>query len=122
MTIGAPSELGAGLVLPEAVRVALGAYQSALRTASGDRLKEVRLVESYARGEARLETDVDVFVAIEGLTHAERNVAFDLAYETDLRGDWVGLAPLVYSTSQARELRARERRLLRDIDREGIAL
>jgi predicted nucleotidyltransferase len=113
---------GARALLPRSVRVALDAYRSALRAAFGDRLKEARLFGSYARGEARPESDVDVFVAIEGLTHAERDVAFDLAYEIELHGEWVGLSPLVYSTAQASELRARERRLLRDIDREGIAL
>jgi predicted nucleotidyltransferase len=108
--------------LPQSVAKALDAYRTSLRTAFGDRLKEVRLFGSYARGEARPESDVDVFVAIEGLTHRERDVAFDLAYEIELRGEWVGLSPLVYSTEQANELRARERRLLCDIDREGVAL
>jgi predicted nucleotidyltransferase len=108
--------------LPLAVRAALDAYRTALREAFGERLKELRLFGSYARQEARHDSDVDVFVSIEGLTHAERDVAFDLAYGVELRGEWVGLAPLVYSTEQAGELRARERRLLCDIDREGIAL
>lgn len=108
--------------LPRAVMVALDAYRTALRDAFGDRLKELRLFGSYAREEAREDSDVDVFVAIEDLTHAERDLAFDLAYDVEMHGEWVGLSPLVYSTEQARDLRARERRLLCDIDREGIAL
>ena len=108
--------------LPRAVKVALDAYRTALRDAFGDRLKELRLFGSYAREEAREDSDVDVFVAIEDLTHAERDLAFDLAYDVEMHGEWVGLSPLVYSTEQARDLRARERRLLCDIDREGIAL
>ncbi len=108
--------------LPRAVKLALDAYGTALREAFGERLKELRLFGSHAREEARPESDVDVFVAIEGLTHAERDLAFDLAYDVELHGEWVGLSPIVYSTEQARELRARERRLLCDIDREGIAL
>ena len=55
-------------------------------------------------------------------TFLERNLAFDLAYEVELHGDWVGLSLLVYSTAQASELRARERRLLLDIYREGVVL
>lgn len=108
--------------LPRAVDAALVAYRKALHATFGERLKEFRLFGSYARQEARPESDVDVFVAVEGLTHADRDVAFDLAYDVELQGEWVGLSPLVYSTEQARELRARERRLLRDIDREGISL
>jgi len=108
--------------LPWAVDAALVAYRRALHAAFGERLKEFRLFGSYAREEARPESDVDVFVAVEGLTHAERDLAFDLAYEVELRGEWVGLSPLVYSTDQAGDLRARERRLLCDIDREGISL
>jgi predicted nucleotidyltransferase len=114
-----PKERGS---LPRAVKVALDAYHTALRDAFGDRLKELRLFGSYARDEAREDSDVDVFVAIEDLTHTERDLAFDLAYDVELHGEWVGLSPLVYSTEQARDLRARERRLLCDIDREGIAL
>ena len=83
------------------MNVALDAYRTALRQAFGERLKELRLFGSYAREEARPDSDVDVFVAIDGLTHADRGLAFDLAYDVELAGEWVGLSPLVYSTEQA---------------------
>ncbi len=108
--------------LPGSVTRSLRAYHDALRQEFGPRLRELRLFGSYARGDMRPESDVDVFVAIDSLTHAERDRAFDLAYLVELNGVWVGLAPLVYSTEQANELRSRERRLLLDIDAEGVEL
>ena len=119
---GSEEDSAGARTLPAAILDALHAYRDALRDKFGERVKEVRLFGSYARGDARRESDVDVFVSIDSLTHAERDVAFDLAYEVELRGEWVGLSPLVYSTEQANDLRSRERRLLSDIDNEGISL
>jgi hypothetical protein len=100
--------MGAGQ-LPSAVTVALGRFTSAVRARFG---------------EAHDESDVDVLVVIDGLTESERRDVMGLAYDADAadRQAWVGLAPLPYATTQADELRAREKRLLLDIGREGIAL
>jgi predicted nucleotidyltransferase len=90
----------------------------------GARLGEYVLYGSHARGQAHEESDVDVLVVVQGLTEVERGEVFDLAYDADAaeRENWVGLSPLVYSDVQVAELRARERLILRDIDREGIHL
>lgn len=84
-------------------------------------MSEVVLFGSHARGTAGEESDVDVLVAVDGLTDPERAEAIDLAYWVDHRApEWVGLSPLVYSTEQVARLRQGGRRLLRDIDREGL--
>jgi predicted nucleotidyltransferase len=103
---------------------ALERFCGALRARFGERLRETTLFGSYARGAAYEESDVDVLVVVDGLTEAERRDTFDLAYDASAadRDAWTGLSPLAYSTEQAAELRGRERRLFRDIDREGIAL
>ncbi|HEX7670731.1 MAG TPA: nucleotidyltransferase domain-containing protein [Polyangiaceae bacterium] len=102
---------------------ALTRFRTALGERFGERLREVRLFGSQARGEANEDSDVDVFVSVDGLTGAERSEILTLAYHADLAGEEdVLLSPLAYSTEQADELRRRERRLLRDIDREGVAL
>jgi predicted nucleotidyltransferase len=104
--------------------VALGRFTSAVRARFGERVRELTLFGSHARGEAHDESDVDVLVVIDGLTESERRDVMGLAYDADAadRQAWVGLAPLPYATTQADELRAREKRLLLDIGREGIAL
>lgn len=110
--------------LPPAVRAALDRYRTLLRARFGERLRELVLFGSHARGEAHEESDVDVLVVVEGLTETERREAIDLAIDADAadREAWVGLSPIPYSTEQAADLRSREKRLLREIDREGIRL
>jgi predicted nucleotidyltransferase len=110
--------------LPPAVSAALERFERALRGRFPERLRELTLFGSYARGEAHEESDVDILVVVDGLTEAERRDVFDLAHDADAadRERWTGLSPLAYSTAQAAELRARERLLFRDIDREGLPL
>jgi uncharacterized protein len=109
--------------LPGEVAGALERFRAALDERFGARVREVRLFGSHARGEADEDSDVDVFVSIDGLTGAERSEVLALAYHADLAGNEdVLLSPLAYSTEQANELRRRERRLLLDIDREGVPL
>ena len=109
--------------LGPAVKTALDAYARALRDRFGARVSEMVLFGSHARGTAHEDSDVDVLVAIDLLTDAERAEAIDLAYWVDNRAlDWVGLSPLVYSTQQVAQLRHGGRRLLRDIDDEGVRL
>ena len=110
--------------LPAPVVRALGRLRAALQARFGGRLRELVLYGSYARGQAHDESDVDVLVVVDGLTEAERREVFDLAYDADAaeREAWVGLSTLVYSADQVAELRARERLLLLDIDREGVRI
>lgn len=91
----------------------------------GARLREVVLFGSWARGDAHEESDVDVLVVVDGLDETERREVMDAAYDAAASlgaDDWVSICPLPYSTTQAAELRARQRRLLRDIAAEGVSL
>jgi uncharacterized protein len=108
--------------LPPAVEAALDRFRVSLQARFGDRLREIVLFGSQARGDAHEESDVDVLVVVDGLTERERVEVMDLAYDADAadRDAWVGLSPLPYSTAQAQELRGREKLLFRDIDREGV--
>ena len=105
------------------VRVAIDRFQSALRARFSERLTEFVLFGSQARGDIHENSDVDLLVVIDGLTEAERRQVFDLAYDAGAAGeDYVVLSPLPYSVAQVAELRARERRLMREIARDGVVL
>lgn len=110
--------------LPPPVAAALKRFKEALGARFGDRLREIVLFGSHARGQAHEDSDVDVLVVITGLTEDERRDVMELAYDADAadRDAWVGLSPLPYSEIQAADMRSRERLLFRDIDREGLCL
>lgn len=112
------------LGLSPSVADALERFASVVRARFGDRVREVVLFGSHARGDAHEDSDVDVLVVIDDLSYRDRTAVFDLAYDVDAsaQGQWVGLSPLVYATAQAEDLRSRERRLMRDVARDGVRL
>jgi predicted nucleotidyltransferase len=110
-------------VLPAAITSVTTRFRDALRGRFGARLRECVVYGSWARGEAGEESDLDLFVVVDGLTEDEHREVLSLAYDVDALDDEpFGLSPLVHSTEQAAELRQRGRRLFADIAREGIAL
>ncbi len=104
-----------------AVREALAEFASRARTLHGARVREIRLFGSWARGEPRADSDVDVFVLLEGATREDERALIDLASEIFTRRQ-IPLMPLVMSTEQHAQMVAHDRRLVRDIAREGVAL
>ncbi len=98
-------------------------FAEALRERFGERVFEILLFGSRARGEAHEDSDVDILVVIDELSEFERLAILDLAYATDAAApQWMGLSPLVYSSAQAASMRSGGRRLFRDIDSQGIRL
>jgi len=92
-----------------------------VRAVFGDRLRELRLFGSYARGDADEDSDVDVLVLIDGLTDLEIGVVATEAAPVIL-ATGAPLAPLPMSSERFAELRRTGRPLAIDLDREGIAL
>jgi predicted nucleotidyltransferase len=107
--------------LSEPVRAAAADLRARLVDRYGERLRDMRLFGSYARGQARAESDVDVLVVIEELLHQERRTVFDLAeevYEEHL----VPISVPALSTAEWDHLKAREYLIASDIEHEGLAI
>ena len=96
-------------------------YAERLRRVFGERVVELRLFGSYARGEAHEDSDVDVLVVIEGLTDLEVGVVAGEAAPI-IQKTGLPLAPLPMSSERLATLRAQNRALVGDLDREGIRL
>jgi uncharacterized protein len=118
---GRPAHGSLPSVLPVAVARAVQDYRRALDAEFGPRLLEVKVFGSMARGEASEDSDVDVFVLLDSLTFAERRRAIDLGGEIVLRTA-LPIAPAVFSKSEWDELIARERRLPREVERDGVSV
>jgi uncharacterized protein len=108
--------------LPAIVDESLRAYVREMRRTFSDRIIQIRLFGSYARGEANEESDVDVLVLIEGCSRDDEifvtNLAADLVWQ--LHG--VVISPLVMSLVEFEAWKESERRAALEIAKEGILL
>lgn len=83
---------------------------------------ELRVFGSYARGDYRAGSDVDVLVVLGGdVPDRERREIFDLAFEA-YEESLVRVAPFVCSEAEWATLRQRELLIATEIEREGIPL
>ena len=89
-----------------------------------DRLQQVVLYGSRARGDAHHESDIDVLVVLrDEPSAADRRLASTLASDVETSTNaWVLLSVVVMSRARLEALRARERLFALDVDREGIVL
>ena len=86
----------------------------------GSKLHQVRLFGSYARNQFDDESDVDVLVLTDSISVEEHDVAFSALLR--ISGDGIYLTPLFLTVAELDRLRAREKILAQDIDREGITI
>jgi len=100
---------------------ALDDLVASVRALLGAELVELRLFGSRARGEGHQDSDLDIAVVVTEPGLARRRDVHDAAFDIGLEHG-VSLAPLVLSQRRLDELRARERLLAADLDREGIVL
>jgi predicted nucleotidyltransferase len=110
------------LEIVPSLREPLAEFVRSVNDHFGDRLIEVRLFGSYARGEARPDSDVDVAVIVEDpLGHADRVWPMGLAGDLLARYEAV-ITPIVLARSELELMHRREDALARDLAEQGIVL
>jgi uncharacterized protein len=107
--------------LTPAEEAALQELVGAAREILGPELEEIRLFGSRARGEGTPDSDLDVALIVTDAGRERRGEIYDQAFDIGL-AHGVSLAPLVIAKETLAMLRDRERRIARDLDREGIPL
>lgn len=107
------------MTLPPATAGAVAEFSARVRTCFGSRLRQVTLFGSQARGEATEDSDVDLLVVLDTVTVVDGRALDAIVGDIFTRLD-VLLSPLLLSAAQFDHLRARERRIVAEIDREGI--
>jgi len=101
----------------------LRAFADRLREREGANLVDLRLFGSRARGEGHERSDLDVLVVVRELDRARKVAIWDLAFDVGLgAGVRAGLAPFVRSERHWGELVRLERRIAREIVRDGVSL
>lgn len=98
-------------------------FKRRVETVCGSHLLEVRAFGSRARGESRVDSDLDLFVMLDIDDRGQRtsiaHVAYDIGLERDLP---YTLEPLVMSRTHFDDLVRAERLIAQDILREGVSI
>jgi predicted nucleotidyltransferase len=108
--------------LPSVVEETLRVFVDEVRRRFGDRVVDVRLFGSYARGEAHEESDVDVLVLLAQATRDEELSITELAADLIWQLQGVVISPLCMSPVEFEAWKAGERRAALEIAAEGVSL
>ena len=99
----------------EAIRLLLVRVRELL----GDPETSAAVFGSKARGEAGADSDIDLLLVVGHDDLPVRRQIFDLAFDVFLETD-VLISPLVVSRETLADLKRSRRRLIRDIERDGM--
>lgn len=102
-------------------RSALDEHCRWIRERFGERVRRLALFGSRARGEGHEESDLDVLVVVDDLSGAEAREIGEASGDQLTRFD-VLITPFAVSTARMDELRARERLIAAEIDRDAVPL
>jgi predicted nucleotidyltransferase len=75
--------------IPQKIKKILAEVKSCLKNIYGDKLKDIILYGSYARGDFAKGSDIDLIILLEDMKepYAERNNYFNAIWELDLKYD-----------------------------------
>jgi predicted nucleotidyltransferase len=105
--------------LPILVAEAVREYRAQLHAEFGERIVDVIVFGSVARGEAHEDSDVDVLVLLDAATFDERKRAIDIGGRIAL-DHRLPLSPVVFTRTEWQELADRERRFVREVEADGV--
>ena len=105
--------------LSAAEKTALSEFMTRIRQTLHSELKSARLFGSRARGEGHEYSDLDIALVVTHAGRARRYEVYDLAFDIGLQHR-VALAPLVIEEQRFETLKARERLIVQEIERDGI--
>ncbi len=111
-------------VLPDSrpeVQAAIAAYVRQVVVGYADEVVSITLYGSQARGEASLESDIDLFILVRHDTPALRQALADLAWQVQFEYDVV-ISDIIRSVEQLSRMQARRFPYYQSIEREGILL
>ncbi len=106
--------------LPPAIELALERVKRALMQICGDRLSAVYLYGSYARGDYREDSDIDLMIALKGEVNPTQEIDRLSKVLSDISLDY-GLLIATYPVSEA-WLQERHGPLFVNVRREGVRL
>ena len=97
-------------------------YARQVRDHFGDRVSEIRLYGSAARGDWTDESDIDVLVLLDSEKEGDMEWLIKEAYRIGLKERHLLLQPVMLAVGEFQRLMDRERRFARDVMSEGMAL
>jgi uncharacterized protein len=109
------------LASPSLRAKALAEFATWAKAHFGVRLRELLLFGSESRGEARPDSDIDVAVVVDDMSYDEGRECAYFAGDILTKYD-VLVAPFALSTERMNFLRARERMIAKEIERDGVPL
>jgi predicted nucleotidyltransferase len=102
------------------IRDILKELKEALQKRYGTRLKSIMLFGSYARGEQKVDSDIDIAIILEDFSHACTEIEHtgDIVSSLSLKFDTlISLVPI-----KEQDWRKRKTTLILNIKRDGVAL
>ncbi len=105
----------------EDISNALTELKNTLQVFLGDRMVKLVLYGSRARGDYGGWSDVDVAIIVRGLSRELKNHILTVVADIELKY-LVPISTLVFSEEDVDFLKKRERRIVADIEKEGIPL
>ena len=109
--------------VPSRTLAIIQGYANELRNIYGDKLMNVTLFGSYARGDFTEESDIDIFVVVDlndDAINALRKALVHLTFETNMEHD-VDIAPIVMRLTEYHHW-ASAHPLLKDVQKDGVSL